>query len=244
MTKTREQYRRVGAGYGSGAVAKECQDAAQRWKDDLEVLRRYGFTAKSLESFLALMAEHAAARADRPDAAKAKTAAVRGATHVLASAHQWLDRAYAILGNVAQDNPAIADDVTAEVAAIEAERNNGLDAEVAAALKTVRKNAEHMDPDVEPATLMAEGEALLPQIRAALPGKAQAKTAAKVDTEEIDVLDGRLLEIVSSLNNAGRKAFRAKGQRARVQAYKYHHLRGRPSETADDVPADPTPPSE
>jgi hypothetical protein len=82
----------------------------------------------------------------------------------------------------------------------------------------------------------------VPRIKASVPAKSSAATAAKTDTEALDILDGRVLECISGLNSAGRKAFRALGNKARVEAYKYHHIRGKPSETAHDAPPAVVPP--
>jgi hypothetical protein len=55
------------------------------------------------------------------------------------------------------------------------------------------------------------------------------------------VLDGRLIETMSEVNSAGRKAFRRLGNKALVEAFKYHHIKGKPSETSEEVHEEPRP---
>jgi hypothetical protein len=232
MTMTRTQYRASGRRFASGAVADECGAVDLRWVRDLPVLAPFGYTQRRRTEFNALRAEHAAKRNARPALVAAKIEAIKNTRGLITTMNAWLDRANSNLGLLAMDHDA----VTAGVAAIAAKQADGPDAVVAATVDLLRTHKDAIDPDVNPDALIAEGAGLVERIRAAIPAKKGARDATIADTEEIDVLDGRLLEIIAGLNSAGRKAFRALKNTARVNEYKYHFVRGKPSETADDAP--------
>jgi len=240
MAKTRAQYREHGSRYGSGDVSAEAHDLAKRWTEDIEQLRLYGFGQSVLDSFNALVGSHDDLRTSRPEAVSAKTAAVKAARRTVREANDWLGRAYSNLRALAIAH----DDIESGVAGIQARRKDGLDAEVGACVAFVKLHQAKMGADAQAEALVAAGEALVPRLQTMRPDAASAKSTAKGDTEELDVLDGRLVEIISAVNSAGRKAFRALSNKARVEAYKYHALRGKPSATGGDAPADgpvPTP---
>lgn len=132
------------------------------------------------------------------------------------------------------------DGVAADIAAIEQQEKDGLDAMVGGCVAALTKHKTELDADADPDALIAVGEALVPRLKTLGPAKTVAKDATKSDTEELDVLEGRLLEIIAALNSAGRKAFRAQHNQAKVEAYKYHFVTGRPSATGGSAPS-PTP---
>jgi len=234
MPRTRQQYRELGSHHNSGAVSTEGHETAKRWSNDLAVLTRYGHTPTQLQLFLGQLAEHDGLRATRPEAVSAKLAAVGGSRALLEESREWLDRVDGNFEVLARTSEA----VTTGQQAIANQKQNGLDAVVSATVELLRRNQALLDPEVNPAALIAEGESLSARLKTAGPDKAAAKTSTVVDTEEIDVADGRLLEVIRGLNSSGRKAFRALKQRAKAEEYKYHHLRGKPSETAPDAPAE------
>ena len=112
-------------------------------------------------------------------------------------------------------------------------------ATIAAMLRT---HLALLPDDCDAEALATRGEALIPTLRAALPEKAASQVATKADTEELDVLDGRLISVIAKVNRAGRKAFRRRGNKALVEAFKYHHLVGKPSETATEPSEEPAVP--
>lgn len=230
MAKSRKQYQKHGSHYGSGDVSLEAHEAAKRWEEDVEVLRRYGYTESKLEEFRKLVMEHDNLRTARPEVVTVKLTAVKVSRAVVREARVWLDRAYSNMEVLQETEQGIEEGI----AGIKAMRKDGLDAEVGACLALVKERKAMMHADTEPDALIAEGEALIPRLKAASPQKSSAKGAAKADTEELDYLDGRLLEIVAGLNSAGRKAFRAAGKRSRAEDYKYQHIAGKPSETAKE----------
>jgi hypothetical protein len=234
MPRTRKQHRELGSHHASGAVSTEGHEAAKRWTRDLTVLTPYGYTPTQLQLFQGMLAEHDGLRAARPEAVSAKLAAVGLSRGIVEEVRGFLDRTDGIFTVLARTNEAVEPDVQA----IANQKANGLDAVVAATVELLRKHQALLDPAVNPAALIADGEALVGRLKSAGPDKAAAKTATVVDTEEIDVADGRILEVIRGLNSSGRKAFRALKQKAKVEEYKYHHLRGKPSETDPAAPAE------
>ncbi|MBI4951436.1 MAG: hypothetical protein HY908_05350 [Myxococcales bacterium] len=241
MAMTRAEYVALGKRFGSGRVAEEAADALKRWEDDVGVLALYGHGQKALTAFGALVAEHTALRKARPEAIARKTEAVTRARGALDASEAWLARAYTNLDALAREGQDGS--LGHALAASRGRRIDGLDAELEAALALCQAHKAALDPDSGPDALVADGTAALTALREALPSKATAKSAPVEDTEEIDYADGRVVERIGALNDAGRKAFRSRGQRAKVSAYKYHHLRARPSDTADDVVAEPGAPA-
>jgi hypothetical protein len=232
MGMTRKQHHTWGRRYASGAVADECGGADTRWERDIVVLTPFGFTRAKRAAFNALRAEHDRKRKERPTLVAAKIEAITATRGLMASMNDWLDLANSNLKLLAMEN----DTVTAGLTAIAAKQVDGPDAVVAATVDLLTNHKAALDPDIDPDALIRQGQTIVEQLRTVLPAKKGAKDATVADTEEIDVLDGRLLEIISALNSAGRKAFRKLRNTARVNEYKYHFLRGKPSETADDAP--------
>jgi len=239
MAKTRAQYREHGGRYGSGEVSIEAHGLAKRWGEDVDQLRRYGYPQAALAAFNALVASHDDLRQSRPEAVIVKTDAVKGARQTVRETNDWLARAYSNLRALSIEHA----EVEGGVAGILARRADGLDAEVGACVAFLKQHQAKMATDTEPAELIADGEALVPRLQVMRPDKASAKAATKGDTEELDVLDGRLLEIIAAVNSAGRKAFRVAGNKARVEAYRYHQILGKPSATGGDAPSNPPAPT-
>jgi hypothetical protein len=226
MGKTRKQYRDLGARHACDKVNAEGASLVTRWETHLEVLRTYGKGRQALDAFKALLAEHTAKLETRPGAVAAKLAAVAASrtTHDLAD--EVVDKARAILADAAKTNGAVEQDLAAALAA------DGKAAIVAALAAHLTTHRALLPADCDAETLARQAQELAAALRSAGPAKADAKTATKADTEEIDVLDGRVIEVISEVNSVGRKAFRRLRNKAMVEAFKYHHVVGKPSETA------------
>jgi hypothetical protein len=232
MPMTRDQHYYWGRQHASTPVSLEGHDFDARWERDLPILAKYGYPKAKLDAFRLVLAEHDTKRAEHPVAVAAKLEAVKRSRTLLTTARQWLDRSRSVLESLAMDHDGVEHGAAATTS------TKGLDAQVTSTIELLRTHKALIDVEVEPDALIAAGETLVAQLKAAAPAKSSAKSAAVADSEEIDVLDGRLLEYISAVNSSARKAFRALKNKAKVNEYKYHYLRGKPSETADDAPAE------
>lgn len=232
MARTRRQYRDLGARHACDKVNKEAHGVVPRWEEHLDTLRKYGQGRQKLDDFNALLAQHDAKLEARPDSVAAKLAAVAAVKAAHDVADEIVDKSKAILADAGKTSEAIEKDLAAALAA------DGKAAVVAALAKLLTTHAARLPADCDAADLAAQGQAAAAALTAAGPAKDTAKTATKADTEEIDVLDGQLIETIAEVNSAGRKAFRRLKNKAMVEAFKYHHVKGKPGETAPE----PTPP--
>jgi hypothetical protein len=240
MARTIEQYRKMGKRFGSGKVAREAREVSERWQEDRPVLARYGWGSARKAAFDRLRAEHDALRSSRAQGVAAKDQAVEKAQGAYDDLHTWTGQAEAMLEATALDHP----EVQADLEAARGREADGVDAQAEAYGAALTKHRALLDPEIEPDALIAAGAAAVARLREHDPKPGSTRVEAEVDTAEVDVADGRLMEVISLVNSAARKAFRALKNAAKVKAYRYHHLRRRPSETADEEPApSATPPA-
>jgi hypothetical protein len=239
MPKTRDEHRSKGQDHAAGKVSLEAHGADDRWIEDQNILKGHGMTPAMRAVFHGLILEHDTLRAERPETIAVKLERVKVSSALKKECRQWIDRAFCVLDGLALSN----DEVVTGLVAVKAKASDGLDAELSAHVALLRTHLALLDPDVSPDELIRTGESLAERLKAATPSKDAAMAATKSDTEELDVLDGRLIEIIAKLNNAGRKAFRALNNQAKVETYKYHYLQGKPSETGPETPSEPPTPT-
>jgi hypothetical protein len=216
-------------------VSEEAAETSERWGRYVDVLKSYGKGRRALESFNGLRAEHTAAMEARPEAVAAKLAASAASKATNTQADEFIDKATDILDDAGDANETIARDL----ASARTNVASGRAVFVASLVSMLRTHLALLPEDSDAEALAAQGEALVPALRALQPSKAATRTATKADTAELDVLDGRLLEVISKVNSAGRKAFRRLGNKVMVEAFKYHHIVGKPSETAPEAHEEP-----
>jgi uncharacterized protein (DUF2252 family) len=223
MAYTRTQHHTIGKRHGSGAVAKEGSDGLGRWTTDADVLRFYGHGPTRLTKFKALLDEHTTLRDSHPELIALKQQTVAQAADTAIKMKEWRDQADSVLEVAGEDH----EEINNGHSAVKANTSHGPDAQIAAYVALLTANKDNLDPDCDPDTLIADGTKLVTALRELLPEKTAAKEAAVADSEEIDVLDGKLVVMIASLNRAARRAFRKLGLKAKVSSYKYHHLNRR-----------------
>jgi hypothetical protein len=221
MAYTRAQYHAIGKRHGSGVVAKEGNDGMGRWNTDIDVLRLYGHGPTRLARFKIVLDEHAELRESRPEVVALKQQTVAQAAELALRTKEWRGQADSVLEVAGEENEAIDNSHNA----VKANTSHGPDAQLAAYVALLTANKDALDPDCDPDALIASGTELVTSLRELIPEKTAAKEAAIADTEEIDVLDGKLVVMIAALNRAARRAFRKLGLKAKLASYKYHHLR-------------------
>jgi hypothetical protein len=235
MGKTRNQYRELGARFGCGKVADEASYTSTQWGEHIDVLRKYGKGRAKLEAFNTLRTQHDEAIRRRPEVVAIKLVTTSEARKTHEQADEFIDMAGSILSDVAKTNETLEKSLTTARGA------DGKAAVVSALAALLTANLPLLPEDAEGEALARRGPEIATALQAITPAKATSRTATKTDTEEIDVLDGRLIETMSEVNSAGRKAFRRLGNKALVEAFKYHHIKGKPSETSEEVHEEPPP---
>lgn len=93
--------------------------------------------------------------------------------------------------------------------------------------------------DAEVDARIAEAPALRAALAAAPGTVAAAKAAPTVDTDELDLLDGKLYIAMRALNQAGRNAIRNGTLDAKPGEYRFHHL----NQSGHAAPIAPPPPA-
>jgi hypothetical protein len=234
MAYTREQYRKTGQRFGSGLVAAEAAEAERRWGVDVDVLGVYGHGAARLARFRELIAEHNELRQNRPEAVASKLRSVADAAEAIDDAKTWADRAVCVLDVAGESSDVVATGLAAALLRLA----DGADAHIDALVELLAANRDALEPDCGADALVAEGRAIHARLRELVPSKQTAMVATTADTEQIDVLDGRLMVMIAALNRAGRRAFRARANKAKAATYKYNHLRrGAAVDDEDAAPA-------
>lgn len=228
MKKTRKQYRETGERYGCEKISKEAAETAVRWEEDLDVLRKYGKGRVALDKFNVLRNEHTSAMNARSEGVAAKLSATARAHDTHEKADEFIDMATDILEGAGDDNAEIEKALNAALSSLEGK----------AALMTrlgslLRTYLAELPEDCDAEELANRGDQLVLALETLLPSKASTRASAKEDTEDLDVLDGRLVDMIAKINRSGRKAFRHLGNKTKVEEYKYHHLAGSVSSSAN-----------
>lgn len=237
---TDEEYGVIGRRHGSEDVAQEVSLAVTRWERDVEVLKGYGWGRKGLDAFKALAAQHAACMKDRPEGLAFKRTTVQGRDSTVSNGWAWVDRAVSILTPLARASAPVSNALHEAAPSDDA----ALAAGIGALGKVLQANLQSMDPDTQAQALLDEMPALVEAINAK-PGAAKgSKEAAKEDTREVDLLDGKVYITMVDLNSAARKAFRNIKDSVKVKDYIFHVLkrsgaRGNGGQPTQEAPPEP-----
>jgi hypothetical protein len=81
-----------------------------------------------------------------------------------------------------------------------------------------------VDPAFDVDEHLAQATTLAESVRSKTTTAESAKQEPTVDTQEIDLIEGKIVTIISLLNKAGRKAFRRATDKAIMNTFRYHHL--------------------
>lgn len=233
---TDPEYIVVGRRHGSADVALEAREAEARWRRFVDVLAQYGVGQAALDVFVALLAEHGKLCGARPDAVAAKQSSVANRNQQVTAAWTWVTRVRGVLRALGRTDQEVATALNAAEPGDDATLEAGIRALAAlltehqARLPADAKVAQRLD---EVATLSA---GLL-----ASPGTVHtSKIQTTADTQQIDLLDGKLCVMMRDLNAAGRAAIRTGDLRANPSDFTFRHLKQSGGKSTQPAPAPET----
>jgi len=211
----------VGRRHGSDEVAIEASEALERWRRDLSSLAGYGYGQPVLDAFVADVAAQATLCAARPEAVADKRMSVVVRDKHVSAAWTWVDRVVSMLGVPARAEQALAMALMTAKPASDA----GLEAGIRALAVILEENQGRLPPDAHADQRLAEVDALCADLRASPGAVHTSKGQTVADTQQIDLLDGKLYVCVRDLNAAARAAVRNGDLRASLADYTFHHLK-------------------
>jgi hypothetical protein len=225
----------IGRRHGSEAVADEADAAIRRWTEDLRVLTNMGFGAATLAQFSGICAEHKALCATRSEAVAGKSAALKSRDDSIEDGWEWVEDVLGALGVRAMFDGALAGKLNAARPQDDVELATGL-----RALRTILEgHRAEIDAEFDSEGHLARAEPLATAIEAQVAGALLAKGDPKLDTQALDLLEGRIVTFVAHLNKQGRRAFARGDNAVRAHEYRYHYLTRRGARRAS-----PTPPAD
>lgn len=225
----------IGRRHGSDDVALEGAETEARWRRDVAPLAAYGFGQAGLDGFVAMLAEHGKLRAARPDAVAGKKMSVVNRDQQVAAGWAWVDRVSAVLGTLGRTDRTLA----TALATATPDDDAGLEAGIRALATLLTENQGRLPADAQVAQRLAEVATLSAGLLASPGAVHTSKSQTVADTQQIDLLDGKLCVMVRDLNAAARAAIRNGDLRASASDYMFHHLRH-----ASGTPAAPAPASQ
>lgn len=229
----------IGKRYGSDAVALESNEAAMRWRRDIEALAGYGFGRSVLAEFEADVAQHSVLRASRPEAVADKRSAVVTRDQQVSRGWAWVDRVSKMLGLPARSDQLLANAVAAATPSDDA----GLEPGITALASILTETKTLLPGDAQAEDRLAEVDGLCKALRES-PGTVQtSKGQTMKDTAQIDRLDGKLMLRIRDLNAAGRAAIRNGHLQASLSEYALHHLKHSGNPAPAPTPKPPATPT-
>jgi len=215
------EYVVVGRRHGSDEVALEAAEAEARWRRGLDALAAYGFGKAALDAFVGLLAEHAKLRGARPDAVADKRMSVVKRNQQVAAGWAWVDRVKAVLGTLGRTDQAVA---TALAAALPGD-DAALEAGIRALAAVLSENQARLPADAQVAERLAEVAPLSAGLLASPGAVHTSKSQTVAETQQIDLLDGKLCVLMRDLNTAGRAAIRNGDLGDSMSDFTFHHLK-------------------
>lgn len=230
------EYTVIGRRHGSDDVALEAGEVEARWRRFVDALAPYGFGKADLEAFVALLAEHAKLRGARPDAVADKKMSVVNRNQHVSAGWAWVDRVKAVLGRLGRGDQA----VTTALATAAPGDDAALEVGIRALAALLAENQGRLPADAQVAQRLAEVATLSAGLLAS-PGTVHtSKIQTVADTQQLDLLDGKLCVIIRDLNAAARAAIRNGDLGASTSDFTFHHLKSGGRTPAQPAPASAT----